>query len=105
MSKNFYIYCRGKEHLKGIRKRDDDSVFVEHVSCVHNSDFDYDECSGFKMDVCETHQSALDRLVTEAVKIENSSRPTLNRKTGYRANSVLRLTSSMTSERNSSAML
>ena len=98
-------YCRGREHLKGIKCKDRESVFVEHVTCLHNSDFDYDACSGFKMNVCETHKSALNRVVTEAVKIEKCSRPTLNRKTGYRANSVLRLTSSLTSERNSQPML
>ena len=98
-------YCRGKEHLKGIKCKDRESVFVEHVTCLHNSDFDYDACSGFRMNVCETHQSALNRVITEAVKIERCSRPTMNRKTGYRANSVLRLTSSLTSERNSQPML
>ena len=65
------------------------------MTCLHNSDFDYDVCGGFRMNVCETHQSALNRVVTEAVKIEKCSRPTMNRKTGYRANSVLRLTSSV----------
>ena len=61
--------CRGEEHLRGIRKRDKDSVFVEHVVSKHDSKFDYDQCEGFKMSIRETHKNAFDRLTTEAVKI------------------------------------
>ena len=78
---------------------------IDHELRSDVSDFDYDVCSGFRMNVCDTHQSAMNRVVTEAVKIEKCSRPTMNRKTGYRANSVLRLTSSLTSERNTQQML
>ena len=91
-------YCRGKEHLRGITKRDSDSVFVEHVSEYHGSTFDYDVCGGFRMNVRETHTNAMERLITEAIKIDSSVKPTMNRKTGYRANNVLRLRSSLTSD-------
>ena len=91
-------FCRGKEHLRGLYKRDNDSVLVEHVRDCHNTKFDYDECAGFRMNVRETHTSTMNRLITEAVKIESSTRPTMNRKSGYRANSVLKLTSSRTSD-------
>ena len=91
-------FCRGREHLKGLLSKNSDSVLVEHVYCCHNGEFKYDECAGFKMNVKETHTSAMNRLITEAVKIDSSSRPIMNRRTGYRANSVLRLTSSIASE-------
>ena len=47
------------------------------------------------MNVRMTNKSAFERLVTEAVRIEMSDKPTLNRKSGFRANSVLRLRSSL----------
>ena len=93
-------WCRGREHLRGIRKRDSESVFVEHVKRVHNSNFNYDTCEGYRMNVRESHRKAIERLITEAVKIECTERPILNRKTGYRANSVLRMRSSLTSDNN-----
>ena len=38
------IICRGREHLKGISKRDPESELVEHVKETHNSEF---ECRVF----------------------------------------------------------
>ena len=90
--------CRGREHLKGIRKKDKDSVFVEHIVDKHENIFDYDVCGGFRMSVKETHKNAFDRVVTEAVKISMSERPVMNRKSGFRTNSVLRLSSSLSAE-------
>ena len=90
--------CRGREHLKGIRKKDKDSAFVEHIVDKHENIFDYDLCGGFKMSVKETHKNAFDRVVTEAVKISMSERPVMNRKSGFRTNSVLRLSSSLSAE-------
>ena len=63
-------------------------MFVEHVIERHSSDFEYDRCSGFKLNIKETHKSAFERLVTEAVKIDLSDRPTMNRKTGFTINTV-----------------
>ena len=48
-----------------------------------------------KMNVRETHKTALDRQITEAVKIDMSNKQTLNRKTGFRVNNVLSLRSSL----------
>ena len=50
------------------------------------------------MSVKETHKNAFDRVVTEAVKIGMSERPIMNRKSGFRTNSVLRLSSSLSAE-------
>ena len=84
-------YVRGGEHLKGLERREQDSVFVQHIEKHHNSDFSNPPCHGFKMSVNETHKTALSRLVTEAVNIEKETRPLLNRKSGYRVNTVLSL--------------
>ena len=98
-------WCRGKEHLKGIVKRNQDSVFVAHVVEQHDGDFEYDECGGFIMNVRESHRTSLDRQITEAVKIDTCPKQLLNRKTGFRANSVLRLRSTLSAGCDTSAGL
>ena len=98
-------YSRGREHLRGIEKRDKNSVFVEHVIDKHDSVFLNDKCCGYKMNVRETHRSALDRQITEAVKIDTTNKQTLNRKTGFRVNTVLSLRSSLTSDNDTCAEL
>ena len=79
-------FCRGREHLKGISKRDPESVLVEHVMEMHNSEFECGVCCGFRMNVREVHTNAMERQLTEAVKIETSERPSLNRKSGNDVN-------------------
>ena len=91
-------FCRGREHLKSLMKRDTDSVLVQHVNEHHNGEFSDSLCAQFKMSVKETHQSAIDRLITEATKIDMCDKPTMNRKAGYRSNCVLRLRSSLTAD-------
>ena len=75
-----------------------ESVFVEHIMDKHEGKFGYDVCEGFKMRIKETHKNAFERLITEAVKIGMSERPVMNRKSGFRVNSVLRLSSSLSAE-------
>ena len=84
-------FVRGKEHLKGMEKRDDESVLIQHVREWHQSDFATPPCHQFKMSVTQCHDTPLDRLVTEAVKISQSTQPVMNRKRGYRVNNVLSL--------------
>ena len=79
-------FCRGREHLKGISKRDPENVLVEHVMEMHNSEFECGVCCGFRMNVREVHTNAMERQLTEAVKIETSERPSLNRKSGNDVN-------------------
>ena len=88
-------WSRGKEHLRGIQKKDSDSVFVEHIRECHDSVFVHGACFGFKMNVRESHKTALERQITEAVKINTSTKQILNRKSGFRANAVLSLSSSL----------
>ena len=84
---------RGKEHLKGLEKRDQDSVLVQHIQDFHQSDFSQSPCHQFKMSITLSHETTISRLVTEAVKIEMSTKPLMNRKRGYCVNSVLSLSS------------
>ena len=98
-------WCRGREHLRGIDKREKDSVFVEHINEKHDGDFAYDRCGGFRMNVKESHKTALDRQITEAVKIETCEKQILNRRTGYRANTVLRLSSTLSGSCDTAARL
>ena len=46
--------CRGREHLRGISKRDHEGVLVKHVVKMHTSEFQCGVCCGFKMIVRET---------------------------------------------------
>ena len=91
-------FCRGREHLQSLKKRDTDSVLVQHINEHHNSEFGNNVCNEFKMSVKETHQNAIERLITEATKIDQCDKPTMNRKAGYRSNCVLRLRSSLTAD-------
>ena len=84
---------RGKEHLKGLEKRDQDSVLAQHIREFHESDFSAPPCHQFKMCITQSHETTINRLVTEAVKIDTSTKPLMNRKRGYRVNSVLSLSS------------
>ena len=59
---------------------------MEHVIEMHNSEFECGVCCGFRMNVREVHTNAMERQLTEAVKIENSVRPSLNRKSGNDVN-------------------
>ena len=92
-------YCRGGEHLEGIRKRYTDSVLCQHIHECHNSEFGEPPCHQYIMNVTDCHNTTLDRLVTEAVKVEQSKHPTLNRKQGFRVNSVLKLRTSLTADK------
>ena len=91
-------YCRGREHLKSLSKRDPESVLVEHVNTKHDGVYCENICCEFRMSVKETHSNAMERQITEATKIDLSEKKTMNRKADYRANSVLRLRSSLTAD-------
>ena len=82
---------RGREHMKGLEKKDEESVFVQHIRSHHDNDFSAAPCHQFKMCVTESHTTALSRLVTEAVRINKQDKPLMNRKSGFRVNTVLSL--------------
>ena len=88
-------YCRGMEHLKGLERKESDSVLAEHIVSCHGGVYDEPPCHKYRMSVTQYHVTTLDRQVTEAVKIDTTKRPTLNRKRGYRTNRTLRLGTSL----------
>ena len=58
-------------------------MLVEHVIEMRNSEFECGVFYGFRMNVREVHTNAMETQLTEAVKIENIERPSMNRKSGY----------------------
>ena len=89
-------YSRGREHLDGLTKKRENSVFYKHIKENHVGTITNTTCHGFRMNVTKCHTTAMSRQITEGVRIENSSRPLLNSKKGYRANNLLRLRASLT---------
>ena len=83
---------RGNEHLKGLDRRENDSVLVQHVQDIHQSDFSKPPCHQYQMNVTQYHGTPLERLVTEAVRIEHTRQPLMNRKRGFKSNNCLSLT-------------
>ena len=80
--------------MKGMEKKCDDSVLIEHIREAHEGKMTEPPCHSFKMNVTSSHYTALDRLVTEAVKIE-TCHGEMNRKQGFRSNNVLKLETSI----------
>ena len=72
-------------------------IFAVDTKYKHNCYFLNIFC-GYKMNVRETHKTALERQITEAVKIDTTNKQTLNRKTGFIVNTLLSLRSSLTSD-------
>ena len=65
-------------------------AFVMNVTDIHNSKFEWaGVCYSFRMNVREVHTNALERQLTESVKIENIKTPSMNRKSGYDVNRTL----------------
>ena len=70
------LYQRGREHLKMLQKRDQNSVLWEHCSEEHN-----DEIQEFKIRVIQIYKTAFSRQVSEGVLIRYCRADiTLNRK-------------------------
>ena len=68
--------------MRGIKKKEKESVFVQLIRNHHNNDFSEGLCHQSYMCVTESHKTTLGRLVTEAVKINTETKPLMNRKTG-----------------------
>ena len=80
-------YVRGKEHASQFRKKDKDSVMYRHHEQKHNNN----ETPTFTMTVTGTYRSALDRQISEAVKINRQPKHKLiNNKTEFRQNKIMR---------------
>ena len=107
--KNVYIgetsrnaFCRGKEHLKDLETMKEESVLVEHLNKCHEGDTSHPPCHQFKMNITDNHSTTLNRLVNEAVSIETKQNlapgRVLNRKHGFRVNSVLKLSTTLNAD-------
>ena len=59
-------YERGREHLEGLKKKNENNPLYKHVADKHNDDTNVK----FRMTVVKKHFSAFSRLVHEAIKIE-----------------------------------
>ena len=69
-------YTRGREHLTAYSKKDSDSVLLRHVREKHSDTIPPE----FKMSVIGTHKSAMDRQISEAVRINKAPGDVMNRK-------------------------
>ena len=84
-SRNAYI--RGKEHALQLQNKNKDSVMLRHQEQKHN----INETPTFTMTVTGSYRNALDRQISEAVKINRQPRHTLiNNKTEFRQNRIMR---------------
>ena len=74
-------YTRGKEHMRDLRSKNEDSDFWQHCKEKHNQ-----TVKNFKMDVIETFKGdATLRQISEAVRIERTNkRELINRKKEYK---------------------
>ena len=76
-------YTRGREHLTSLENKTADSVLYRHIRDKHSDH----NCvrPTFKMTILATHQSALNRQVSEAVMINKapSTNRLMNRKTEW----------------------
>ena len=57
----FIYIVETARHLRGIKRREEESVLVEHVNDQHDSDFEYNICSGYRMNVRITNKSSFER--------------------------------------------
>ena len=86
-SKN--AFTRGKRHKQQLQNKDKQSVLYRHFKQDHRRDTQIPE---FNMTIMKSHRSALDRQITEAVKINNTDRDKLmNNKTEWGHNKIMRM--------------
>lgn len=84
------LYQRGKEHLSGFLKKDDNNALYKHSQDKHDGDF-----VEFEMEVIKQHFSAFSRIIHESVRINRNSRDksisVLNSKSEWGFNKLPRL--------------
>ena len=86
-SKN--AFTRGKQHTQQLQNKDKHSVLNRHLQQDHREQTEIPE---FKMKVLKSHRSALDRQITEAIKINRTQRNKLmNNKTEWGHNKIMRM--------------
>ena len=86
-SKN--AFTRGQQHTQQLQNKDKQSVLNRHLQLDHREET---EIPQFKMTVLKSHRSALDRQITEAIKISRTQRNKLmNNKTEWGHNKIVRM--------------
>ena len=84
------LHQRGKEHLNGFLKNDENNALFKHSQDKHNGDF-----VEFEMEIVKQHFSAFSRLIHESVRINRNSRDksvsVLNSKSEWGFNKLPRL--------------
>ena len=86
-SKN--AFTRGRKHTQQLKNKDKQSVLYRHLKHDHRSEM---QTPKFNMTVIRSHRNALDRQITEAVKINNTDRDKLmNNKTEWGHHKMLRM--------------
>ena len=82
------MYCRGKEHLRALETKSNDSVLWNHCKNHHSA-----ELVQFEMKATGYHSEPLTRQVEEAVRIHQAEPSKLmNRKGEWRKTAVPRVT-------------
>ena len=80
------MFCRGKEHLRGLTQRKKESVLWEHCESVHEG-----REVGFRMQATGYYRDPLSRQINEAVRIYNANN-VMNRRNEWRRTAVSRAT-------------
>ena len=83
-------YTRGKQHKNQLQTQDKDSVLYRHNQQDHHQE--ETTTTTFKMNVLQSHRSALCRQITEAVKIDKTPNDKLiNNKAEWGHNKVVKM--------------
>ena len=82
--------------MLGLVKKDENSALFKHVVENHPECVDDNAPHDYVMNVTGKYKTALTRQLAEAVKIEQTNRPLLNSRLGFRTNNTLRLRASLT---------
>ena len=81
-------YCRGLDHLRGLRNRRPDNVLWKHVANVHGGDINQE----FEMNVLNSYgRDNTTRMTDEAMRIREARGVLLNSKAEYRQPRVPRV--------------
>ena len=72
---------RGREHLRQLRKKEQNSVMLKHIMTEHETEEKYVE---FEMNIVGIFKNPLSRIVNEGVRIkQRKDEELLNSKTEY----------------------
>ena len=82
--------------MLGLVKKDENSALFRHIVDSHPESVCDNAPYNYTMNVTRKFKTALTRQLAEAVKIEQTNRPLLNSRLGFRMNNTLQLRASLT---------